>query len=264
MAMKPSTLFDAHCHVIDPRFPLVVNAGYLPASYTAADYLAETRAFGITGGAVVSGSFQAFDQDYLISALETLGTGFAGVTQLPSSASEEEIARLDGLGVRALRFNLKRGVHPDIEAMIRLARRAFETAGWHAELYLDSRELPDLRRLTDKLPVLCIDHLGLSRDGLPALLRLVERGAYVKASGFGRVDLPITDTLQTLAKINPDAMLFGTDLPGTRAPRRFLPSDIELVCDALEDEGLIRKTMRDNALHLYKKKPRSLGGQAAG
>jgi len=27
-------LFDAHLHIINPRFPLVPNAGYLPPSFT--------------------------------------------------------------------------------------------------------------------------------------------------------------------------------------------------------------------------------------
>lgn len=32
-------IFDAHLHVIDPRFPLVPNGGYLPEPFTAEDYL---------------------------------------------------------------------------------------------------------------------------------------------------------------------------------------------------------------------------------
>ena len=35
------------------------------------------------GGAVVSGSFQGFDQSYLLDALDQLGPSFVGVTQLP-------------------------------------------------------------------------------------------------------------------------------------------------------------------------------------
>lgn len=253
-------LFDAHCHIIDPAFPLIANAGFLPNPYTTADYLAEVSPLGVTGGAVIAGSFQGFDQEYLAAALARLGPGFVGVTQLAATTDTAEIAHLDGLGVRAIRFNLERGTDPDIQAMLRLAHLAWEAAAWHAELYVDSRELPQLRALTYHLPALCIDHLGLSGDGLPELLRLAERGAYIKATGFGRIDLPIADTLKTLAGINPGALLFGTDLPGTRAPRRFLASDIELIQTALNDSNLIRRTLCDNGLSLYKKKPRSPGG----
>ena len=54
-------LFDAHLHVIDPRFPLIGNDGYLPPPFTVEDYRVRTSALGVTGGAVVSGSFQGFD-----------------------------------------------------------------------------------------------------------------------------------------------------------------------------------------------------------
>ncbi|WP_372512310.1 amidohydrolase family protein, partial [Mycolicibacterium gadium] len=72
------TVFDAHFHIIDPRFPLVPNNGYLPEAFTVADYRMRVDPLDITGGAVVSGSFQAFDQSYLKDALAQLGPGFVG------------------------------------------------------------------------------------------------------------------------------------------------------------------------------------------
>src|SRR3954447_26063794 len=98
--MKPS-LFDAHLHIIDPRFPLVPNQGWLPDPFTTEDYLARVAALGVVGGAVVSGSFQGFDQTYLREALRRLGPGFVGVTQLPATASDAEILDLAAAGVRA-------------------------------------------------------------------------------------------------------------------------------------------------------------------
>ena len=84
-------VFDALFHIIDPRFPLVPNHGYVPERYIARDYVERTEEYNLKGGAVVSGSFQAFDQDYLVNALGRLGSGFVGVTQLPSTTSDEEI-----------------------------------------------------------------------------------------------------------------------------------------------------------------------------
>jgi hypothetical protein len=62
-------------------------------------------------------------------------------------AGGQRIAELDGLGVRALRLNLQRGVHSDWREMARLARLAHEVATRHAEPYLDSRDLRELTRL---------------------------------------------------------------------------------------------------------------------
>lgn len=245
-------IFDAHLHIIDPRFPLVPNAGFLPEPFSTHDYRRVAAPLGIVGGTVVSGSFQAFDQSYLESALGRLGPAFVGVTQLPEQASEQEICRLDALGVRALRFNLERRVHQDTQEMVRLARRAFDVAGWHAELYINAAQIPELRPLLGRLPAICVDHLGLTKAGLPHLLRLVELGAKVKATGFGRADLFVADALRRIAGANPDALLFGTDLPSTRAPRPFDPGDLQLVVDALEDETLVDKVLLGNALDLYR------------
>lgn len=226
-------IFDAHLHIIDPRFPLVSNQGFTPQPFTVHDYLAAARPLGITGGAVVSGSFQAFDQSYLIDALKKLGPGYVGVTQLPASVSDAEIIHLDSKGVRAVRFNLKRGGSESTRHLTSFAERIFKLVGWHVELYVDVAELAELEQILLALPAASIDHLGLSKAGLPTLLRLVAQGVRVKATGFGRVDFSVAQALQAIHKANPKALMFGTDLPSTRAPRPFSKSDIDLLNDVL-------------------------------
>ena len=98
MNLNTFQLFDAHLHIIDPRFPLIANQGYLPAPFTVADYRARTAAYNLIGGAIVSGSFQAFDQSYLRAALAELGPGFVGVTQLPATVRDAEILDLHNAG----------------------------------------------------------------------------------------------------------------------------------------------------------------------
>ena len=253
-------IFDSHLHIIDPRFPLVASQGYRPAPFTCADYRAWAAKLGIGGGAVVSGSFQACDQTYLLAALETLGPTFVGVTQLPASTPDAEILALDRAGVRAVRFNLKRGGSAGVAALKPLAERVHALAGWHVEVYLDGRDLPDLFAVLVSLPAVVIDHLGLAQAGLPTLLRLVERGAYVKASGFGRLDFAPGPILRQVAAINPAALLFGTDLPCTRAPRPFQEQDLHLIRETLEP-ALAAKALHDNAVALYR--PRQVTAGAA-
>lgn len=65
-------IFDAHFHIIDFDFPNQENQGYTPPSYVVIDYRRETADFGILGGAIVSESFQGFDQGYLLKALDEL------------------------------------------------------------------------------------------------------------------------------------------------------------------------------------------------
>ena len=80
-------------------------------------------------GAVISGSFQAFDQDYLVDALSRLGPAYVGVTQLPAAASDEELKELDSAGVRAVRFNLKRGGSPSTSNSTRCGRMSVTSRG---------------------------------------------------------------------------------------------------------------------------------------
>ncbi len=249
-----TNIFDAHLHIIDPRFPLVPNKGYLPPSFTASDYRTQTRPLNVTGGAVVSGSFQAFDQSYLLAALEELGPEFVGVTQLPRDASDDLILDLDAAGVRAVRFNLYRGGSETIDAIESVARRIFDLAQWHVELYADAAELADLVPTLIRLPKVVVDHLGMSQEGLPTLLKLVAQGVKVKATGFGRVSVDVAMALKAIADVDPHALMFGTDLPSTRAPRPFAPADIDLLRDALGTQRA-QLALYDNAVDFYRPGP---------
>lgn len=244
-------LFDAHVHIIDPRFPLVANQGFLPEPFACEDYLRRMGGYRLEGGAIVSGSFQAFDQAYLLEALRRLGPGFAGVTQLPATASDEEILGLHRAGVRAVRFNLKRGGSEDLAQLERMAHRVHDLAGWHVELYVDGRELPALFDRIAALPRVSVDHLGLAREGLEPLLRLVARGVRVKATGFGRLDFEAGEAVRRIFALNPEALMFGTDLPSTRAPRPYRDEDFERVLDVLGADGAAQVCF-DNAFLWYK------------
>lgn len=244
-------VFDAHLHIIDPRFPIIENNGYLPPNFTVPDYRERTASMPISGGAVVSGSFQGFDQSYLIAALEALGPGFVGVTQLPLDVDDATILDLDAVGVRAVRANLFRGGSLSVSELERLALRVHDVAGWHTELYVDSHDLPVLAPTLRRLPQITIDHLGL-RDDDGTLLSLVEAGAIVKATGFGRIDVADPDSLMAaIVSVNPRALVFGTDLPSTRARTPFTPADLDRVAEAVGDE-LMARVLHDNARDLYR------------
>ena len=98
--------------------------------------------------------------------------------QLPASVRDEELAALDRAGFRAVRFNIKRGGSAGLDDLENMARRVYDLLGWHVELYIDSRKLDELFDRLIRLPKVSIDHLGLSKTGMRALLRLaVRRGA---------------------------------------------------------------------------------------
>ena len=225
-------IFDSHFHLIDPQFPLFENQGFLPDPFLLSDYRTWMEKLNIQGGAVVSGSFQQFDTTYLTHLLPQLGPQFFGVAQLPPTISDEEIKRLDQVGIRAIRFNMKRGGSASLEELEKMAHRVYELAKWHVELYIDARKLPNL-----SLPKVSIDHLGLSAEGLPSLLKWVERGARVKATGFGRLDCDPLTLMEQIHKVNPEALMFGTDLPSTRAKRPFDLNDVKQIKQEFSQES---------------------------
>ena len=244
-------LFDCHCHIIDHAFPVIPNQGYTPPHFPLDVYRARAALLGVEGGAVVSGSFHGFDQTYLKAALAKLGNGWVGVTQVPADIPDKDIAALELIGVRALRFNLFRGRIDSVDDVTALARRAHAAAGWHAELYADAATLAPHVAALSKLPRIVIDHLGMTEAGLPVVLDLVRAGAKVKATGFGRVKMDVAVAIERIAKVNPAALMFGTDLPSTRAARPFAVDDIQLIERVLGAE-LAAKVHWDNAVDLYR------------
>ncbi|GAB2884517.1 amidohydrolase family protein [Microbulbifer echini] len=250
MSTVKTTVFDSHFHIIAPGYPIYPNQGFTPNSFTINDYLSSLKEFNLVGGAVVSGSFQKQDQTYLKDALNILGKGFVGVTQILSDSSDETILALNNQGVRAVRFNLKRGGSEDITKIKSFSQRVYDLASWHVELYVDAARLEPLMTTLVTLPRVSIDHLGLSSSGLKYLLSLAEKGVKVKASGFGRVDFDPAVAINNLYQANSDCLMFGSDLPSTRAPRPFCNEDVTLIKDTLGEPGA-SKVLWKNAQALY-------------
>lgn len=171
---------------------------------------------------------------------------------MPHDTSDEEIIRLHGYGVRAIRFNVKRGGSEDISRLDYFARRVHELVGWHSELYIDSTSLPEITTTLKNLPAASVDHLGLSKEGFNNLLSLVDKGVRVKATGFCRVELDVAQAIRSIYSVNPDALMFGTDLPSTRAKRPYDHSDIELIYNIV-NEDQVEKVLYKNAIKWYLK-----------
>lgn len=248
---QTSQIFDAHCHIIDKRYPIVANQGYTPPSFTLEEYRQQTIPLGITSGAIVSGSFHGYDQSYLRALLPQMGPRWVGITQVPQDVPDAEIASLASIGVRGLRFNIYRGRIDSVDDIVSLATRAHAVGKWHAEIYADSAALkPHVAKLS-KLPQIVIDHMGMTEEGLPVILDLVDAGAKIKVTGFGRVSMNVPKALELIATRNSNALMFGTDLPSTRAKRPFEAEDIALIRNVLGPINA-QKTLWNNAVGLYR------------
>ena len=78
----------------------------------------------------------------------------------------------------------------------------------------------------------------------------------VKATGFGRIDFDVRSALTDLYAANPRALMFGTDLPSTRAPRPYQDDDYTLVLETL-GEAKAANVLYKNAIEFYR--PKKIG-----
>jgi predicted TIM-barrel fold metal-dependent hydrolase len=174
---------------------------------------------------------------------------FVGVANVAETTSDDELLRLREAGVRGVRFNLYRGGSAEIESVSSLGRRVWDVAGMHVEFYLDAKDLVELESVIAALPKVSIDHLGMTSMHRNVLVRLVSRGVRVKATGFGRVELDVASAIREVHMQNPEALMFGTDLPSTRARVPFQPQDVELVADILAEDASL--ALYENGARFY-------------
>jgi predicted TIM-barrel fold metal-dependent hydrolase len=236
-------IFDSHFHIIDPRYPLEENQGFVPNYYTVNDYLKELKEMSIevTGGTIVSGSFQGYHQDYFAEAISELGNNFVGITQIPFDRTDEAIFKLNDVGIKGIRFNLYRGLSASPKEIKKLSERVYKLCNWKTELYINLQTIDkELEELIFTLPKVSIDHLGMHECSIDTLKKIVSADIPIRLTGFGRVDYErdkIRELINILYSENPNSLMFGSDLPSTRARYRFSYNDIKLVKETVNKEA---------------------------
>lgn len=264
----PALACDTHAHVIaaGTAFPLVDNRSYTPPPAPEDLYLKHLDALGLARGVLVQPSIYGTDNRYLLQVLARHPQRLRGVAVVDGQISDRELARMHACGVRGIRFNLlfKGGV--GLDALESLAARVDEL-GWHIQLLIDIRELPDLLPRLQKLPCpVVIDHMGhmpvatgMQHPGFTSLLRMVsEQGWWVKLSGAYRISdqfddfADVTPWARRLIEASPQSMLWGSDWPHVALQRmpdtgRLLNQLLDWASDAQPRELILA----DNPARLY-------------
>ena len=126
----------------------------------------------------------------------------------------------------ALRLNVLYGGGIGFDALARYGALCRDM-GWHLQLLVDARQLPELASKLSRLPVeFLVDHMGhmptsegLQNPGFRTLLSLVRDGAWVRLSGPYRISVegpPYADTIpfaRALLEAAPDRCLWASDWP---------------------------------------------------
>lgn len=266
----PRGACDTHMHIYDHRYPLASTATFDPPDALVPHYLALRQRLGVERNVVVQPTAYGKDNRCTLEAMAAIGPSARGVAVVDETVSDAELEQLTRAGIRGARFHMLAGAPLAWDVLERVAARTHEF-GWHVQLQLDGRDLPEREALIRKVSgTLVIDHVGKFLEPVPTdhpsfrlLLGLVENGrTYVKLSApyeVSKVGPPNYDDVGALAKVlvrtAPDRMLWATNWPHptpvTASPK---PDDallLDMLLDWIPDEATRRKVLVDNPAQLY-------------
>ena len=276
MIAPPPKACDTHAHVFGPasRFPYAEDRSYTPPDAPLAKYLRMLDTLGLARGVLVQGSAHGRDNAAMLDALARHPARLRGVAVADADTPAAELRRWAALGVKGLRFNhFFRGGALHYRGGVPLAAaRALAPLmaelGWHLQLWIDVKDLPDTIPVLKSLglPVV-IDHMGrtdaragTSAPGFQSLLRLVgDGGCWVKLSGAHRLSMRAPDYAEVrpfheaLVRANPDRLIWGTDWPHPRIEGEMPNAGhlLDLFNEWTPDAIVRRKILVDNPARLY-------------
>lgn len=264
----PPGACDTHMHIYEPRFPTRPEVAKPPEA-SVAEYLKARTRLGLSRTIVVQPNAYGTDNRCTLEAIAALGSSARGVAVVDTRAGDDELAHLTKAGIRAVRFMMLPGGALTWDILEEMATRV-HAFGWHVNLQLDGRTLPDRLALLERLPgELVIDHVGkflepvtVDHAGFKALLRLIASGrTWVKLSApyeVSKAGPPRYDDVGALAKAlvkaAPERMLWASNWPHPSAKPGQLPDDANLLDLLLEwapDAATRTKILVDNPARLY-------------
>jgi predicted TIM-barrel fold metal-dependent hydrolase len=220
----PSDACDCHAHIYGSpdRYPYREDRRYTPVPAGLAEYRALLATLGVPRAVIVQPTIY-HDNQVTLDVLKASSGRWRGIAKLKPDVSTEELTRLDAAGFRGVRLHTRTGL-ADLEAIA----AHIEPLGWHVQLHLDARDLPELAPRLVRLPVhVVIDHFaridvrdGVDQPGFKALLTLMESGrCWVKLSAPFRLGDPVSPYAgvlpfaRALVAARPDRLLWGSDWP---------------------------------------------------
>jgi D-galactarolactone isomerase len=266
----PPGACDTHIHIYGPRerYPLAPTATAEPPLAKVEDYQAVQQRLGLQRAVVVQPSAYGFDNRCALDAIDSIGIDARGVVVVDTRVSDEALQRLTDAGVRGVRFFMFPGGLLPWEALDDMAARV-HPFGWHVQLQLNGRELPERMDQLRRLPArLVIDHVGKFIEPVPtdhrafkALLALVDGGrCWVKLAApyeTSKEGAPLYGDVGALAKAlvkaAPERMLWASNWPHPSAQNNP-PDDavlLDLLLDWTEDDATRRRILVDNPAELF-------------
>lgn len=253
----PAGTTDCHMHVFGPfdRYPLAAGRSYTPPEASLSMYGDVCAALGIQRTVVVQPSVYGSDNSLVLDTVAS-SRNTRAVVVVDASVTDAELSAMARRGACGLRFNAVFG-GGSLDQLPELAARV-RPMGWHVELYCNDLAALEPLLLELGVPVV-LDHMGgiQAAESLAALIRLLQRGAWVKLCGYrsalGYDDL--TAMARAMIAAAPSRCVWGTDWPH---PALHTPADVpddghlmNLLGEWAPDEATRRAILVDNPARLY-------------
>jgi predicted TIM-barrel fold metal-dependent hydrolase len=263
----PPNATDCHHHVYDARYPADPAATLRPGDASVDDYRALQKRLGTTRSVIVQPSTYGTDNRCTLEALAALGHTARAIAVVNDTVTDAELRRLDGLGVRGIRFNLSQAGATTAEMIEPLAKR-IAPLGWHIQMNAPGPRLLELMPTLSRVPVpVVFDHLahipqpdGIKHPLFAQVCALLDGGrAWVKLSGAyidTRSGPPAYADIGTVARAYvsraPERLVWGSDWP--HPTEREKPDDavlFDLLMDWAPDERVRHRILVENPAALY-------------
>ena len=235
----PPGAVDAHCHVFGPgdEFPYAPERKYTPCDASKEQLFALRDHLGISRNVIVQATCHGADNSAMLDAVRASGGRACGIATVGPDVTEAELRRLDGAGVRGVRFNfVKRLVSTAPKSDLGIIAQKIASLGWHVVIYFEGPDLEELEGFFASLPTpLVVDHMGrpdvtrhVGGPEFSRFLSFVEHNdVWVKVSCPERLSVtgpagldgeknPYTDVVPFARRVIdefPDQVLWGTDWP---------------------------------------------------
>jgi predicted TIM-barrel fold metal-dependent hydrolase len=265
----PRNACDCHMHIYDSRFPAAPYATIRPADASIAAYRLLQKRIGATRTIVVQPSTYGTDNACTLNAIAEFGADARGVAVVDTSVTDAELERLNGLGIRGIRFNLVQSGATTLDMLEPLSKRVNDF-GWHVQLHMLGDQIVEAAHLLQRLPSpLAFDHLaripqpaGVDHPAFALVLKLLDKGrTWVKLSGAymeTRTGAPNYADVSTVArayvKAAPERMVWSSDWPHPTEKADAKPDDailFDLLADWAPDEAIRNRILVDNPAALY-------------
>lgn len=263
----PPDTCDTHMHFYNAKFPSAPTSLMTPDDAWSDDYKAVQAHLGLERVVVVQPTTYGKDNSCQIEAMAAFGDRVRAVFVVDDKTPDEELERLTKLGGRGARFHMLPGGAVPWDILEAVAARVHEF-GWHIQLQLNGRELPEHEAMLKRLPgTLVVDHVGRftqpvepDHEAFRVLLRLLEGGkCWVKLSApyESFADQPldygkIAVEARALVAAAPDRMLWASNWP--HPGKDWLPDDAEhldLLLDWVDDDATRNRILVGNPAELY-------------